>query len=755
MITISELKKISNNCNVFIANNISLNDDYTLTENDILSGKFVKVWKENKDIRKCINGFTVNENNEVEYKYVSLSYVELNERNYYVSCCEQDLVIGAIGVFKISVNNINGEIKEIKTIKSKINVLFDTSNNEWVENGENKNTLHISNNDGETRKCVLNAIHHFNGMNIKTPFTVKQNENKITDWLFDKDEILDLTVSLSPSFLPKEGGTSVITVKKFYKKHYHKENGCGVIVDKMVSEELISDVTRTARYSLSNAKDFKRTINTINAKEQELFADERKTTITVTYGGVEKSVILTQEKGAQRVENIIFTFKDDSFNQKITAMPSGGVIEIPITYLKNISIDGDLISSEQCGDIYVSTKEEWVDYEVSEDGRLYLMVKPNENESLIRESIVTIINGYGKKLMLEITQTNDTLIKTTYHMDMDCSDMVFTSKEIEKAIVLIKTHVVNLYASGRKVDCITTLPKNIKLNVSAYSNNIECIKLGKCRDIGNGDLIYKPNVVNTDSFVDSSLLTTFEVVDENGVTQCTKKKIFTLKGKEKETYKYSFNYSDGTKFKALNLGCGDVIKLKVDSFKHGFVNGIETSKTPVKFKFFSLSKDYYFNVVCDEKTLIISLPNKPLKNNIKEKYAIYQEESTLQIVLEVSTNITEKTKNVDFIVSLETSDNLNDAWTNDNAILKITNSSDNEVKTLPLTKAWVSPKNNINSDVLFSGKVDFVVGREYKFKSEKLEILKNGYEKITNNHVIDETYVVDDDDEKIEIIINP
>lgn len=738
---------------------------YIPTFEDITNGIFFESAVNSDKIDMCKNGLIMLNTNyllsekvkdsDIGLFYTKLIDINLEKQYYEFSSSECSLELKLVGVFKKLVNTINGTIP-FGDVLSNVVVLSKLEKDvDWVEVSDGK--VSVKKNDTKTsRETTVELFTFHKGEKITKTITIKQSGKKISDWIFDSNKTLSINLVLDENVVNHNGGNIFYKVFKTYVKNLHRETDGGEIVETKQSEKITDDITSLASVKLTNTNGFKKIKNIIVVSPQKDHARERITIVKASYDGLICEDSLTQLKGLEREYIKELYFNDESLEKSETILSNGGTLYIPLISRTKTLIGKEIVSVENDANLIVYHNDEWVKANiVTRDKHLFLELTVDKNiETKARECEIKISNE-NEELTLVLTQASDTIESIKYQILTDknefvCDEISFKDFSFELTVKKIVT-----FFSGNKIETITRLPNDTKLIVHTISENKDILTDGKLRLIGGGRYKYSPDYL--DGFIENniSMVADFHVVDLNGVYLSDKTSVkITVKPIRMVSIDKHFSFADGSTFKVVELNDTQERVIDIVSEAKNKLDNNQVVATPIGFRYFALNNSNSFTVKEKEGDLIVSL-NDYIKSNVEEKYAIYQNGTSKQIVLVLSHKMSCKSKNLQLLVKLENGNEMFDIWVDNNASLSITDCDTNETFTIKLDKGFVSPNNDINTDVLYIGKNDFVLGHTYLFESRDINLLKNGFEKINGDKNIREKILITENNDKIELVIKP
>lgn len=516
----------------------------------------------------------------------------------------------------------------------------------------------------------------------------------------------------------------------------------------------------------------------ITVGKQNIDSNERHCIVFAEYDGCNDSITIKQEKGHESSYGYTLKFKDENeyaVRSLTTSKPTE--FSIPLVSTKNLYINNEYVSSIPYYDLKFVKYDDWYDVFIDEDDNevsLIVVVKEsNESKDFDRETELEIYNANNitNRIRLLIKQPKNRLFKTNYSLFIS-GDRYFNVDTIKTSKIEFKPQKTDVYENGDKVvsDC---LEQGYKIECDWSSSDNDVLD-GRDLKLVNfdGTHVMKPIYHGLEVVNEVTLCVHAWIVDENGnyMTDVIDYNI-CLQGVNKTTYKYIFSYDDKSLYKEIIWGDNELDKrfINVISKKQHFINGIFDCEyeIPFKYKLIDNVDDNVFSVYLKEteddtrvEKFYIS-PNfkNYLDDNIVRQYTLYQDENENELKLNLiqlpSSN--EKHANIELNVIVHKDDiGNNDYWTDNESILVVTDITDGEnhieIKEIPLNRFWLYEGIDNNCDVIFNGDIDLIVGHKYNFKAKNVIIVNTSHGTVDNAN-INESYVIDDDDIGLDLMI--
>lgn len=315
------------------------------------------------------------------------------------------------------------------------------------------------------------------------------------------------------------------------------------------------------------------------------------------------------------------------------------------------------------------------------------------------------------------------------------------------------------------------MDKNNKLICEWHSSDEKILngKTPKLIDF-NGTHVMKPIFYNVEAPYEVTLCVISYIVDENNKIISNKDKFsLILQGVDISTYEYVFIFDDNSLYKELEWEENDLDKkyVNVITKKQHYINGIFDCEYEIPFKYklnnddfdvnFSMNIQRYDDNDNVEKFFIYPNMDNCNEENVIKQYTLIQKESEkeLQLNLIQHPKSNEIHKDIKLSVMVKC-DKIGeeDYWTDEESKLLITDVTNNNIliKEIPLSKCWLYHGIEENGDYVYKGKIDLIVGHQYKFKTEGFIAIQTTKGEIYNVY-LNETYEIEDDDEGIDLII--
>lgn len=535
------------------------------------------------------------------------------------------------------------------------------------------------------------------------------------------------------------------------------------------------DVSKLCQFDSTNSSTFIRNSNVISVGKQAVDAQERHCIVFVEYDNCNDSITLTQEKGDVSSYNYTLTFKDGG-KYGVRSLPNSLVTEfkIPIISKTNLFINDEYINSIPYYDLKFVRYDNWFDVnldEESDDISLVINVhEANINKNADRETELEIYNSNDPtvRIKLLIKQPKNKLIRSDYSVLISGGDY-FNEDTIKVAKIEFKPQKTEVYEDGSTV-VVDSLESNFSIQAKCSSSDSSILEGNSLKLIDfDGTHIMKPIYHNIKTIHDVSLYIKTWIVDENDVKiSKTFEHTLILQGSAISTYEYIFTYEDNSLYKELEWDEYDLEKkyLNIICKKQHFINGIFDceEEIPFKYKIQDVNLDDTFSVfLCKteddkrvEKFYIYPNMDSCQDVDIIKRYKLIQDESNkeLQLTLIQHPINKDKCKDIDLNVLVHCKNIEDDIWTDEKSKLIVTDlTNDKLVKEIPLSLCWLYNGIDNNCDYMYSGKISMIIGHEYNFKSEDIIKLLWNNNSLLCEYKIDETYLIENDDEGIDIII--
>lgn len=760
----------------------SLSNDYIVTYDEIIDGKYFTYFKDNE-----LNPKSIIAGLYIPYQDMTTEFVDINNLqlifpkmmslmiqcdNVYISPCGGSVELDTYVNINLMVRTISGE-SVIRKMSYEVNPILRKEEDLFKLE---RHTVSIDANIGsEDRSTIVTASYSFRNTLKNASIEIIQESNELSDWRFDYNTTDSISVSASTTVFPSEGGSSTLTVKRHFTSHYYKEDSCGNKVATSSVTGNQDDISRICQYDSTNSSVFVRNTNTITVGKQSVDSSERHCIVFVEYDGCNDSITLKQEKGSLSSYDYTLKFLNENeyaVRSLNTSLPTE--FTIPLISTTNLYIDGEYINSIPYYDLKFVKYDDWYDVSLDEDAdeiSIIVHVKEsNPSKEFDRETELEIYNANDvtNRIRLLIKQPKNKLIRSEYRVFAD-GNMYFNVDTIKTSKIEIKPQKTDIYEDGT-VEEKYCLDDGYKLVCDWHSTDKQVLdgRNPKLIDF-KGTHIFRPIYHCIEVPYEVQLCVKCYLENSKGicVSNITTSTII-LQGVDITTYEYIFEYEDGSLYKELEWEDGDFEKKFVNIVckKQHYVNGIFDCEyeIPFKYKLNDEKIDYNFSVNIHryddnenvEKFFIYPNMDNCTDEDVVRQYTLIQRESDkeLQLNLIQHPHSDEKHIDIDLNVVVHCDKIEDDVWTDEESVLIVTDITTNKViKEIPLTLCWLYDGIDNNCDFLYSGKIDLIVGHEYNFKTDNvIKLIWHSKDSVTE-HELNDTYVIEDDDEGIELII--
>ena len=785
LVTIGYLKDFTKGVIRINSEGNSLQNDYIVSYEEIISGKYFAYFKDNEENPKSIIPGLY-----VPYKDMTSEFVKIDDLqlifpkmmslmiqcdNVYISPCGGSVELDTFVNINLMVRTINGE-SVIRKISYEVNPILRKEEDEFKLD---KHTISIEGNIGnEDRSTIVTASYSFRNVLKNASIEIIQESNELSDWRFEYNTTDSISISASTTVFSNEGGSSTLSVKRSFTSHYYKEDSCGNKVATSAVSGNYDDVSRLCQFDSTNGSVFKRSSNIITVGKQHVDSSERHCIVFVEYDGCNDSITLKQEKGSSSSYDYTLKFANENeyaVKSLTTSLPTEFTMSLIST--TNLYINDEYINSIPYYDLKFVKYDNWYDVSLDEDNdEISIIVhikEANTSTEFDRETELEIYNANDvtNRIRLLIKQPKNKLIRSDYKVFVE-GNKYFNVDTIKTAKIEFKPLKTDIYESGDNVETYC-IDDGYKLVTEWHSTDEQVLsgKQPKLIDF-NGTHLFRPIYHCNEVPYEVQLCVTSYLVDKKGLI-CSNKASSTivLQGVDITTYEYIFEYEDGTLYKELEWEDGDFEKKFVNVIckKQHYVNGIFDCEYEIPFKYklndvkidpnFAVHIHRYDDNENVEKFFINPNMDNCEENDIIRQYTLIQNESDkeLQLNLIQHPHSDEKHLNIELNVVVHKDDiGDDDYWTDEETVMFVTDVTDENnrilIKEIPLSKCWLYDGIDNNIDNIYSGVIDLIVGHKYNFKTDGFVSIHTTKGEIFNT-IFTETYDIEDDDEGIDLII--
>ena len=783
-VTIGYLKDFTKGVIKINSKGSSLSDGYVVSYDEIVNGEYFTYFKDNETNPKSIVAGLYVPYNDITSEFVSVDNLQLifpkmmslmvECDDVYISPCGGSVELDTMVNINLMVRTINGE-SVIRKITYEVNPILRKEENEFTLE---KHTVSIDANlTDEDRSTIVTASYSFRNVLKNASIEIIQESNELSDWRFDYNTTDSISISACTTVFSNEGGSSTLTVKRCFTSHYYKEDSCGNKVATSAVSGNYDDVSRICQYDSTNGSVFKRSSNVITVGKQSVDASERHCIVFAEYDGCNDSITLKQEKGSSSSYDYTLKFLNENeyaVRSLTTSLPTE--FTIPLISTTNLYINGEYINSIPYYDLKFVKYDDWYDAFLDEDAEEISIIvnvkESNPSKEFDRETELEIYNANDvtNRIRLLIKQPKNKLIRSDFKI-LTQGNRYFNVETIKTSKIEVKPLKIEYYEDGTSVEshCLDESHKIVCDWTSSDKKVLEG-RLPKLIDF-NGTHIFKPIYHNVEVNYEVNLCVTSYIVDEDGKVISNKlSNTIELQGVDITTYEYVFEYEDGSLYKEFEWESGDLNRKDVNVIckKQHYVNGIYDCEYEIPFKFklnndkidsnFSMNIHRYDDNDNVEKFFIYPNMDNCTENDVVRQYTLIQKESNKELQLNLIQHpLSDETHiDLDLNVLVHSKDISDDVWTDEESVLIVTDITDCKnvlVKEIPLSLCWLYEGIDNDCDYLHSGKIDLIVGHEYNFKCDNvIKLIYHSKDSVTEYN-LNETYVIEDDDEGIDIII--
>ena len=778
IVTLGYLKGFTKGVLKLNKNITNTSDDIIVTYEDIINGVYYPYFKDSTNPKQIISGLCLKKReviSNIVYKenlsiiFPKLSNIEITCDNVELSPCGDKKELITYGNFNIMQRFYNGE-ELIKKLNCEINPILRKQDKEdelFILDGHY--CLIGENLSNEDRKIMITASYGYKNVIKNSSIELIQKSNELTDWIFSHNVTTSLEISGDNTLISKDGGKCIITVKRHYTSFHYQLDSCGNKVSEKANPYNVEDISKICQYSSTNNSIFNRSVNVISVDKQPIGGDKRHCIINAKYDDCEASLTISQEEGSESHYTYTLLFNDEStFNVKTLNNSIKTSFIIKLISNKNMIVENEIYSTIPSYDLNFVKYDKWYDIDIigiDEDG--FINVKfniLNNNESKIsdRETEVEIYNAndIDNRIKLLIRQPKNKCLKTEYDLLME-GERYFTYDTIKRSKIALKPFKIEHYEDGTIVES-NEIPNDYKIVLKGKSSDDSVLKSGNLIKVDfNGNHEMKPKYFDIEVNYDVTLSCSAYINDNNGFRVTDIKCLnILLKGNEIIEYKYEFyplfKYNELNEdniitfeYDGLNEQCINII-----SNEYKIINNEETFKCFKNIKYIGNTDNFNIEIKHDNNIYIKPKEINETNDIITSIIKFVQEDSNNEIVINLvqEGKPSQIYKDIELTVNVHKENVEDDLWFEMKSNLIITDIDTNEIiYELPLSKWWLCPDSNVDS--LYNGIIKLGINKLYNFNINETNVVKYINDKEIINVKLNETYLIEEDDEGIDLII--
>ena len=658
----------------------------------------------------------------------------------------------------------NGE-QLLKKLSCEINPILRKQDKEDVLFELNGHNCTISENmTQESRKTIITASYAYKNEIKNASIELIQNSNELSDWIFSHNVTTSLEISGDNTLISKNGGECVISVKRHYTSFYYQLDSCGNKVSEKANPYNVEDISKICQYSSTNNSIFNRSVNVISVDKQPIGGNKRHCIVNVKYDDCESSLTISQEEGSEYHYTYTLLFNDDStFNVKTlnNSIKTSFIVKLKST--KNMVVENELYSSIPSYDLNFVKYDDWFNVDIiglDEDGFInikFIILNNNESKILDRETIVEIYNqnDITNRIKLSIIQPKNKRLKTVYDLFLD-GERYFTYDTIKRSKIALKPLIFEHYEDGSIVET-NALPNDYKLVLKSKSSDDSVLKSGNLIKVdfeGNHEM--KPKYFDIEVGYDVTLSCSAYINDNKGF-RVTDIKCFNilLKGNDVIRYVHDFYSLDNSDVISFDYNDINEKEITIISKEHKFINEKEEyNNLYVPFKM--IGEINNFNVYIKNGDNVIIKPKNINESEyqLTDTLTFIQEGSNKEVIVNLVQNgkPSEIYKDIELTVSIHKENIEEDLWFEMVSKLYITDIETNDlIYEIPLSQWWIC--SDSKTDELYNGVISLKLDKSYNFKIDEIYMSKHNENEELFKIKLNETYLIEEDDEGIDLMI--
>lgn len=233
-VTIGYLKNFTKGVVKINSDGSLLSNDYIVSYDEIVSGKYFPYFKDNElSPKSIISGLYV------PYKDNTSDYVKVEDmqvifpkmmslmiqcEDVFISPCGGSVDLHTMVNVNLMVRGYEGETV-IRKMSYEVNPILRKNEDDFKLE---KHTISVDSNIGkDARTTIVTASYSFRSTIKNASIEIIQKPNEETNWIFDNNTTNSISLSASETVLPSEGGKTILTVTREYTSNYYKEDSCG------------------------------------------------------------------------------------------------------------------------------------------------------------------------------------------------------------------------------------------------------------------------------------------------------------------------------------------------------------------------------------------------------------------------------------------------------------------------------------------------------------------------------------------------
>lgn len=775
IVTLGYLKQFTKGVLKLNKNIANTSDDIIVTYEDIINGVYYPYFKDSTNPKSIISGLYLQERdmvkNTIDKESLSMIFpkiinIEITCDSFEMSPCGETKELTTFAYFNIMQRFHNGE-QLIKKLSCEINpILRKQDKKDTLFTLDGHNCTIGENITQESRKTIITASYAYKNEIKNASIELIQKKNDLSDWIFSHNTTDSLEISSDNTLISKNGGSCTIIVKRNFTKHYYKVDSCGNKVIESTQSNNLEDISKICHYTSTNNSVFIRSSNIISVDKQPIGGKKRHCIVNVEYDGCNASLTIEQEEGSSFKYTYSLLFADDSLYSVKTmnnSIASSFIIKLKST--KNMIVEDELYSSIPSYDLNFVKYDNWYNVDllgIDDDGFIsvkFIILNNNESKISDRETEVEIYNSNDveNRIKLLIRQPKNKCLKTVYDLFLE-GERYFTYDTIKRSKIALKPLIFEHYEDGSIVE-INNLPNDYKVILKGKSSDDSVLKMGNLIKVDfDGNHEMKPKYFDVEVDYDVTLSLSAYINDNNGF-RITDIKCFNILLKGNDVIRYVHEFYPLIKGDKNNISFdyNDINEREfyIISKEHKLVN--EKSEYNNLFVPFEMVGEINnFNVYIKHGETIIVKPKNinESKYQLNDTLTFIQEGSNKEIIINLVQNGKPKEtyKDVELTVSIHKENIEEDLWFEMVSKLYITNiETNNIVYEIPLSQWWLCSDSDI--DDLYSGIITLKLNNSYNFKIDEIYMSKHNEDEELFKIKLNETYLIEEDDEGIDLMI--
>lgn len=725
--------------------------DY-ITIEEILTGKYFTLFRNSDSVSKIINGLAV-VNNEVVYKYAKINSIAIICDDKFPPC-GKGFLVNTVASYDLYQRDLTGKEERINTgLSSIVNAIIKTSSPSFVYEKP-----YINGPENDTDYDIIfsaTSVYYYGGNRYTSVKTLKQEKNRLSDYIPFKEKTHFITASLSKPVVSNKGDVLYLKVERMYDKIMHRIDMCGNSKDEKTETGLIEDVT-TKALVLTDGKPWITIKNgIIKVKPQEFGAKERSSTITVSYMGNRATCVLTQKEGGKINNKYELSF-DNGASTKFMDLETSlkNKFYIPVISKVNRYVDDDYKDTSNAYNLNVISDSNWINGRVIEiNNEVNIELSANEeNPSLEndREASIVISNkeDASKVITIIASQPAMSVVDESYEFEF-VKEGTYTTEEFNNTKLYFIPRKKYTFENGSiTYGCIED-EVSVGYDYKCDTNGMVSIYSIK----QEGDKYY---LLSTNSMHRCSKDVNCKIYGI--IKDITGKEIFkttpfsiTIKGNDIISYQYELCFDGHNKYYEATWNNDSNVKtIPVKSVKHKVVNGIEREELPTPYIITCVDENN--RPIADNSFSVKGLNNSilcypyKLNKHTERKYSIIQKDTNAVISLKLTYKEKQLEKNVRLFVKMMRKGIKNNVWTGNDGLLLIDNK-----KIIKLKPCWLYPNATTDYDIAYDGIVTLGHGTHH-FETFNVYAI-DGISKTMTECNINKDIIIDNKTEKIDLII--